>query len=65
MGLTVTVGVDGRAKDCVVTNSSGFDDLDKAACDSVLKYARFKPATDDKGNPKEGTWSTHVTYKLP
>jgi protein TonB len=62
--LTVTVGTNGRAKDCVVTTSSGFRELDEAACDNFLKYALFKPATDDRGNPNEGTYSTHITYKL-
>jgi protein TonB len=64
VAISVTVRTDGRAKDCVVTQSSGVAELDKLACDNFLKYVRFKPATDDKGNPAEGTYSTKITYAL-
>jgi protein TonB len=63
--FTVTVGTDGRAKDCVVTKSSGSTDLDKAACKIIVKRARFNPATDDQGKPIEKPYSNSVNWKIP
>jgi protein TonB len=65
VGVALTVGTDGRAKECLVTRSSGYPDLDKAACEQFTNSVRYKPATDDKGNPIEGKFSTQFTYKLP
>lgn len=64
VAITVTIGTDGRVKNCVVTKSSGFQDLDNGTCDEFIKYAVFRPATDDKGHPKESTWSTTVNWRL-
>lgn len=44
------IGKDGMIKDCVVTQSSGWDDLDEAACDMMMRRARFRPAKDAQGN---------------
>ncbi len=62
VGITVTVGSDGRVKTCVVIKSSGFKDLDEATCDQFVKYAYFDP--HDKGFPKDGTFSTSVNWHL-
>jgi len=64
VGLRVTVTPDGRASSCTVTRSSGSKILDDAACKGMLRYARFEPALDDKGNPTTGTYSTRITYRL-
>jgi len=64
VGVILTVGIDGRAKDCFVTQSSGYPDLDKVACDQFSNFVRYKPATDDEGTPVEGKFSTKFTYKL-
>jgi len=63
--IAVTIGADGEAKNCVVTRSSGFPDLDKAACEQYLKFVLYKPGKDDQGNPVEGELSTTFAYKLP
>jgi protein TonB len=63
--LTVTVGTNGRAKNCVVTRSSGSADLDEAACKMVVKNARFQPETDENGKPKEAPYSTRVDWRIP
>jgi len=63
--FTVTVGTDGRARDCVVTKSSGSPDLDEAACKIIVKRAHFNPATDDQGKPIEKPYSNSVKWKLP
>jgi protein TonB len=63
VGVTVTVGTDGRARDCVVSRSSGFADLDRAACQQVVEFAHYKSARDDAGHPVEANFSTTITYK--
>lgn len=64
VALSVTVTRDGRATECMVTQSSGHAVLDKAACDGMALYSRFEPALDRNGNPVAGTWSTRITYRL-
>ena len=63
VGVRVTVSVLGRAEDCTVTRSSGHAILDDTACRSMVKYARFDPALDAKGQPTPGTFSTNITYR--
>ncbi len=64
VGLTVTVNAEGRVADCSVTSSSGSSTLDDAACTDITRFARFKPALNDAGNPTTGRWSTRITYRL-
>lgn len=61
VGLTLTVTPKGQAEKCVVTASSGYDELDEAVCRVVEKYGRFAPALDADGQPIAATWSTRVT----
>lgn len=64
-GFRVIVGLDGRVDSCFVTRSSGSPDLDEAACSSVMRRARFTPATDNTGQPVIGAYSTAVRWVLP
>ena len=64
VGLTVSVGGDGKVSGCRVTSSSGSDILDDAACKDISRYARFKPALNDDGDPISSSWSTNIQYKL-
>jgi len=61
----VTVGVDGRVRNCEVTGSSGSPDLDRATCVQVSKRGRFKPATDASGAIVSGSWSSAVRWEIP
>ena len=64
VGVSVTVGANGRATACRVTSSSGSSVLDQAACRGMQRYSRFNPALDDAGNPTTGSYSTRITYRL-
>ncbi|MBC7492308.1 MAG: energy transducer TonB, partial [Novosphingobium sp.] len=48
-----------------VTRSSGSEELDQATCPMIQKRARFKPAADDNGNPREGSYSSSVAWRIP
>jgi TonB family protein len=61
----VDVTVEGRAENCVITRSSGYPDLDEAACKNIMKRARFRPGTDDEGRPVRGTYSNSILWKTP
>jgi len=63
--FSVTVGTDGRARDCMITKSSGSADLDEATCKAVLKRARFTPATDEHGMPIEAPFSSRMNWRFP
>lgn len=44
-----TVGVDGRASDCRIRQSSGHPDLDATTCRLIEDRFRFEPARDERG----------------
>lgn len=65
VGFKVTVDQIGRAVTCNVTQSSGFNDLDKHTCEVYRLRAKFSPATDDQGRPTLGEYVDRVKWQLP
>jgi protein TonB len=63
--FTLAIGADGKVRSCTVTGSSGFPNLDKAACDNISRRARFEPATDDGGQRIAGTYSGTIRWVIP
>lgn len=61
----VTIGADGRVRNCDILASSGSPDLDRATCTNVAKRARFKPATDDTGTAVSGSYTSAVKWEIP
>lgn len=55
VGMEITVDSNGRVSQCSVDGSSGSQSLDTAACRNMVRYARYKPATDDAGKPVVGS----------
>ncbi|MBW8852721.1 MAG: TonB family protein [Xanthomonadales bacterium] len=45
------VGIDGRARDCIVTRSSGSAALDAHTCALIERRFRFRPSRDADGRP--------------
>jgi len=45
----LTIGTDGRVKDCNVTESSGYRDLDRLTCRLVQQRSQFKPQMGPNG----------------
>jgi protein TonB len=64
VGVSVTIGPDGRVTGCSVSSSSGTPELDSAACRGMQSYARFDPALDDAGRPTSGSFRTAIVYKI-
>ena len=61
----LTVGPDGRVKECAVTGSSGSSSLDSATCRLMKSRARFTPARDSSGNATGDTVSSTIRWVLP
>ncbi|MEM1197083.1 MAG: TonB family protein, partial [Pseudomonadota bacterium] len=62
--VVLTVNSVGRVAFCKVTQSSGADVLDEAACSGFRRYAVFEPALRSDGKPVAGRWRTQVSYRL-
>ncbi|WOE75074.1 energy transducer TonB [Alterisphingorhabdus coralli] len=59
------VGIDGRAKECTILESSGHEILDRHACANLIANSRFsRPAIDDEGNFIEGDFVGRIRYKI-
>ncbi len=60
----LTVGKNGRVKNCTVSRSSGHSDLDATTCRIMVRRAHFKPARDDNGRRVEDTFEDRLIWKL-
>lgn len=61
--VTFTVTADGNVANPTVSNSSGFDDLDRAAIPCVMTW-RYKAATSE-GKAIASQWTANVVWKVP
>ncbi len=56
----------GRVTHCQVLETSGSKYLDEAACDAILRNARYRrPALDAAGNPVESYVTRRVNFRIP
>jgi len=61
----VTVGIDGKATRCWISQSSGSSALDEYTCRIALTRVRWTPAKDDAGSPKESEATLPINWRLP
>ena len=62
--IRVTIATDGKARDCTVVESSGSAELDKSACATMMRRARFRPALDKQGHPMESTYTSRIRWRI-
>lgn len=62
--FTVDVTIEGKAENCVITQSTGSADLDEATCQNVINKARINPALGDNGQPVRGKYSGRMNWKI-
>lgn len=55
----------GKVSRCDVTGTSGTPLLDATTCALITERALFVPATDRKGRPVAGTYSSRVRWVIP
>lgn len=61
----LTVGADGRVKECTVTASSGSSSLDATTCRLMKSRARFTAAKDSSGNDVGDVVNNTIRWVLP
>ena len=59
----VTVGADGRARNCAILVSAGHEALDSRTC-AVSRRGRFDPALDAEGRPTEAPLIYSITWRI-
>jgi protein TonB len=64
VGVSLSIGTNGRVSGCSVTSSSGSSTLDRTTCRILQSRARFTPAQDSNGNPTSGTFSQRITWRI-
>ena len=60
--LRMIVGPDGKAKSCHIPIPSDDPSFEDAACERMMRYARFEPALDANGQPITSYYVTSVIY---
>jgi protein TonB len=61
----LTISADGRVKDCKVTTSSGYRDLDAVTCRLVQQRSRFKPQIGPNGVATDYTVDSENKWVVP
>jgi TonB family protein len=61
----LTVVPTGRLAACAIVETSGSTSLDLATCRSLLRRARYTPATDARGMPTFATMQLAINWRLP
>lgn len=61
----LNVDAAGKPTGCSIAVSSGFADLDSATCATLMRRAKFTPASDETGARVAGSYSGTVTWRLP
>ena len=65
VSFTLQVDKYGFVEECMVTASSGDPDLDAAACNNLMKRARFNPKVDANGQLQRSTYANRVRWVIP
>ena len=60
----VKIDRQGRARECEVTQSSGYQRLDTATCDLLMSRARFTPSRDSRGRSTRSTYDGRVIWRI-
>lgn len=64
VSVRLTIDTNGRVSDCVVTGSSGNNDLDETTCSIFKRKVRYTPAKDQNGNPVVDHATQSVRWQL-
>ena len=58
------VNVNGKVRECIITTSSSFPELDQQTC-SIAREWIFEPALDIEGKPSAGKSAHTLSWRLP
>jgi len=65
VGFSVDIDEQGRIEKCAITQSSGYQTLDRETCDFIVQYAGFGPVHDTSGKAQRVTQNGVIDWKLP
>jgi protein TonB len=65
VAFSLTVGANGRVRNCAVTSSSGSEALDTTTCRIMRSRARFIPARDAAGHRTTDIVAGRIRWVLP
>lgn len=65
VGVTLTLGQDGRVTNCAVTEPSPFPVLNDATCRNLQRRARFAPFREGIDPPGPRTLTRRISWRLP
>ena len=63
--FTVTVGTSGRVVECLITQSSGFTELDEGTCRLARRKLRFNPGRQNGRTVAMNSVPFGITWTLP
>lgn len=63
--FVLAVDTNGKATRCEITESSGFDILDEAACKVLMARASFLPARDSAGKAEAASYRNRIRWMIP
>lgn len=64
VGIVLLIDEDGKVRDCVVEETSGFATLDTMSCSVLIQYAKFYPAVGSDGKPAKSASFHRITWKI-
>jgi len=64
-GVRLSIAATGRLDSCEVIGPSGHADLDAATCPTLIRRARFQPATDAQGKLIAAVYTVRIGWALP
>jgi TonB family protein len=65
VGFSVDIDEQGRIEKCAITQSSGYETLDRETRDFIVQFAGFGPVRDTSGKAQRVTQSGIIDWKLP
>jgi len=65
VGFSVDIDEQGRIEKCAITQSSGYETLDRETCDFIVQFAGFGPVRDSSGKAQRVTQSGVINWALP
>lgn len=63
--VELSIGTTGRAVACGIRQSPNAPALEEQNCRTLMRRARFNPATDANGRPVIGTFTSRIRWELP
>lgn len=65
VGFQLQISEAGEVTACNISESSGRDDLDGAACSALMRRARFNPARNASDEPVRSSYTNKVHWQIP